>query len=164
MHKPSNILRFCAGIPALTQILIALATGGCASKAQPKAAAPIYNGAAPDYIDPSPARTGSAITRPATPPLDPAERRLQSRIETLQEEVRGLALKVEASERAYWGMMSADWQDRVRAARADGSRASERMRYLEAMETMLSRKMRSLRDEMKTYEAYQMSDPLVPRK
>lgn len=163
MQKDFNLPHVCVGLSAIAFGLV-LFTTGCASKAPPTAAAPIYNGAAPDYIDSSPARVGAAVSRPATPPLDPAERRLQSRIETLQEQVRGLALRVESSERTYWGMMSADWQEKVRAARADGSRAAERMRYLEAMETMLARKLRSLQDEMKTYEAYQMSDPLVPRK
>jgi hypothetical protein len=164
MHKHSTLPRVCAGFSTLAMIWIAFASGGCASKASPKAAPPIYNGAAPDYIDPSPARTGAAVTRPATSPVEPAERRLQSRIETLQMEVRTLAVRVEASERAYWGMMPADWQEKVRAAKADGTRSSERMRYLEAMETVLSRKLRSLQEEMKTYQAYQMSDPLVPRK
>ena len=50
------------------------------------------------------------------------------------------------------------------AGGSDGTTASERMRYLEALETVLARKLRSLQEEVKTYEAYQMSDPLVPRK
>lgn len=150
MQMNPKISRYFHDALAFTLILAALLVVGCASKP------------APAYADPVP--TVSLPARATAPSVSPAERRLQSRIETLQEEVRGLSARVNASEQRYWGMMTSEWQDRVRAAKAKDATSAERTKYLEAMEALLSRKLRSLQDEMKTYEAYQMSDPLVPRK
>jgi len=151
MHMSrSNISRRFRGALALALILAALVVVGCASKPAPAHGDPV-----PTVVTPARAlgATGS-----------PAERRLQSRIETLQEEVRGLSARVNASEQRYWGMMTSEWQDRVRAAKAKDATSAERTRYLEALEDLLARKLRSLQEELKAYEAYQMSDPLVPRK
>jgi len=145
-----NFSRSFQGGLALALILFALAGAGCARKQK-----------IPTAVPSQPATSSAALTASTG---SSSERRVQSRIESMQEEVRGLSLKVEASERAYWGSMPAEWQQKVRVAKTDGTTASERMRYLEALETVLARKLRSLQEEVKTYEAYQMSDPLVPRK
>jgi hypothetical protein len=134
----------------LALLCLALANFGCASKSKVPTAVP---------SEPAKERAVVALPGPSV-----SEKRLQLRIETLQEEVRGLSTRVDGSERAYWGAMPPTWQDKVRAAKAEASRPSERIRYLEALEAVLARKLRSLQDELRTYEAYQKSDPLVPKK
>jgi hypothetical protein len=145
-----NLSRSFHGGLALALILFALAGAGCAHKQK-----------IPTAVPSQPTTTSAARAASAA---SSSEKRLQLRVDMLDEEVRGLSARVAASEQTYWGMMSPDWQQRVRVARANGANSSERLRYLEAAEAVLSRKLRALQEEAKTYEAYQMSDPLVPRK
>jgi hypothetical protein len=150
MHRHSNISHWFHGTALFALIWIAVAPLGCASKPAPAFGGPVPQAIAPD--------------RASAPSVPTNEKRFQLKVEMLQEEVTQLTRKVQASEQMYWGMMPAEWQVRVRAAKAEASQSAERIRYLEAMEALLARKLHSLQDEMKTYEAYQMSDPLVPRK
>jgi len=151
IHMNCSVLfHYSHGNLAFALALLALAAAGCSHQQK-----------IPTAVPSQPSTTSAAR---AASEVSSSEKRLQLRVDTLDQEVRGFSARVAASEQAYWGMMSPEWQQKVRVARASGANSSERIRYLEAAEAVLSRKLRALQDEAKTYEAFQMSDPLVPRK
>ncbi len=99
----------------------------------------------------------------ARPPVDPAEKRLQQQIEEMQDQIASLTTRSESMARFHGAQMSPKWIERVQAARAEASRESERMRYLEATKALLVRKLQALRSELKIYEEFEASDPALPR-
>lgn len=95
--------------------------------------------------------------------VEPREKELQNQIDTMQEQIRILTARTEAMAAFHAIRMGPQWVEKVKAAREEGSRPADRMRYLEAMKTLLARKLEALRDEMKVYEDFQASDPAIPR-
>ena len=142
----------------LTGFLLALGlmswmATGCkhTPKAPPKSTTPVPETQAPVI---------KKITRPAE---DPREKELQSQIELMQEQIKLLSARTEALAGFHGLRMPPNWIEKVQAARADASRPSERMRYLEATKALLARKLQALRNEIKVYQEFEASDPAVPR-
>ena len=98
------------------------------------------------------------------PLAEPRERELQSQIEGMQEQIRILTARTEALAGFHGVRMGPKWSEKVKAAREEGSRPSDRIRYLEATKTFLGHKLEALRDEMKVYEEFESSDPAIPRR
>jgi hypothetical protein len=98
------------------------------------------------------------------PADDSGERRLQDQIDLMQEQIRILSAQTDSNARILGGQMGPKWIEKVQAARASASRASERMRYLESTKALLARRLESLRMEQKVYEDFQRSEPTAPRR
>ena len=94
---------------------------------------------------------------------DSRERELQGQIDAMQEQIRALTARTEALAGFHRVRMGPEWVEKVEAARADASRPSERMRYLDATKALLARKLEALRAEMKVYQEFELSDPSIPR-
>ncbi len=103
------------------------------------------------------------VKRVARPAVDPREKEFQQQIDAMQDQVRALTARTEALGRFHGVRMGPQWVEKVQAAREEASRASERIRYLEATKVLLARKLQSLRAEMKVYEEFEASDPAIPR-
>ena len=146
-------------IPARGALLLALGllvwtSTGCRhaqAKSPAKSTLPISETQAP------PAKT---VSRPTE---DPAEKRLQDQINSMQEQIGPLTARTEAMARFHGVQMGPKWIERVQAARADASRPSERVRYLEATKALLARRLEALRAELKVYQEFESSDPAIPR-
>lgn len=106
------------------------------------------------------APTAKSALRPL---VEPREKELQNQIDGMQEQIRIMTSRTEAMAAFHGIRMNAKWVEKVKAAREEGSRPSDRIRYLEATKTLLTRKLEALRDEMKVYEDFQASDPSIPR-
>ena len=91
------------------------------------------------------------------------ENELQRQIDLMQEQIGVLTTRAQTLSAFHQLRMPPKWSEKVQAARADASRHSERMRYLEATKDLLARKLEALRNEIKVYEEFQASDPAIPR-
>jgi hypothetical protein len=119
----------------------------------------------------TPPKNTTPISQPQAPAtktiprvdVDPREKELQGQIDLMQEQIKILAPRTEALGSFHGTRMGPKWIEKVQAARADASRPSERVRFLEATKTLLARRLGALRTEMKVYEDYQASDPAIPR-
>jgi hypothetical protein len=147
-----NIDKFPSRVVTIVTFVFCLCAAGC--KHEPtvkKSSMPVTDVQAP-------------ITKPVLRPLvEPREKELQNQIDTMQEQVRTLTARTEAMAAFHAIRMGPKWVEKVKAAREEGSRPAERLRYLEAMKKLLARKLEALRDEMKVYEDFQASDPSIPR-
>ena len=92
-----------------------------------------------------------------------SEKRLQGQIDLMQEQIGLMSARTDALAQFHGTRMGPKWVEKVQAARADASRPSERMRYLEATKALLARKLQALQAERKVYEEFELSDPSVPR-
>jgi hypothetical protein len=124
-------------------------TAGCKHTA-PKNRTPVTETQAPET-----ARARSSV--------DPSEKRFQQQIDLMQDQIRTLTAQTDALARFHGAQMGPKWVDKVQAVRAEASRPSERIRYLEATSALLARKLQSLRAEMKVYQEFEASDPAIPR-
>lgn len=131
---------------------VLLATGGCKhrEKGVPKPATPVTETQAP-------------VKKIAPSSFDLREKQLQGQIDSMQEQIRVLTARTEALAGFHRVRMGPKWVEKVEKARADASRPSERMRYLEATQALLARKLDALRAEMKVYQEFESSDPSIPR-
>lgn len=111
-----------------------------------------------------PSQTQAPILRTAPRlTVTPRERELQVQIDAMQEQLKLFAARTEALWGFYGIRMSPKWAEKVQAARAEASKSSDRVRYLEATKALLSQTLEALRSELKVYEEFQKSDPAIPR-
>jgi hypothetical protein len=106
------------------------------------------------------AAPAKSVSRPTE---DPAEKRLQDQITSMQEQIGPLTERTEAMARFHGAAMGPKWVEKVQAARANASRPSERIRYLEATKALLARRLEALRAELKVYQEFESSDPAIRR-
>ena len=102
----------------------------------------------------------------ATPPRETtrtSEKKLQGQIDLMHEQIGIMTDRNDALAKFHSTRMGPKWVEKVQAARADASRESERMRYLEATKALLARKLQALQTERKVYEEFELSDPSIPR-
>lgn len=92
-----------------------------------------------------------------------SEKRLQGQIDMMQEQIGIMSARTDALAKFHGTRMGPKWVEKVQAARAEASRPSERMRYLEATKALLARKLQALQAERKVYEEFELSDPSIPR-
>ena len=115
-------------------------------------------------IPTSPAGPPLQAVTPAPPPEEAtSEKRLQQKIDLMQEQIGLLSTRMDAMAKFHGPQMSPEWAEKVQAARAGASRPAERMRYLEATKALLARKLQALQAERKVYEEFELSDPSIPR-
>ena len=147
-----NITRFRSIQTALLLAVgsLLLASPGC-QHAPPRNTTPLSETQAPLVADRP--RSSEALS----------EKRLQGQIDLMQEQIGIMNARTDALAKFHGTRMGPKWVEKVQAARADASRPSERMRYLEATKALLARKLQALQAERKVYEEFELSDPSVPR-